>query len=117
MLAGMLRHIYLDVVNRRLIDVGGGGSGDVRGAGSGWDRVRGDGFNQIVLQLHQFGSRLHDNARQAQARQRRGSKIVIFVGLQLEAGNIVTDENFVGGRVNLVEVRRADVTLQHQDVG
>lgn len=84
MVAGMLGHIYLDVVNSRLIDIGSGGSGDECGCGSGWHRVRRNGVNQIMLQLDRLGSGLHDNARQAHARQQWVGKIVVLEAFNLK---------------------------------
>ncbi len=89
------------------------GRGDERGRISGFHRERGHGGNQVRLQLEQFRGRLRDNAREANVLAR---DVVVFEGLQLHAGHVGAGENLAGGGIDLVEIRRADETLDHRDV-
>ena len=53
------------------------------------------------------------NARDA---NRAGRGVVVFEGFQLHGVHVGGGEHLAGGGIDLVEVRRADETLEHRDV-
>ena len=65
------------------------------------------------MQLEDFRRRPRANARDSH-RAARG--VVVFEGLKFHALHIDGGENLAGGGIDLLEIRRADETLEHRNV-
>src|SRR5262245_46556497 len=102
-----------DVVDGRLVDLRVLRRGDVSGGGPGFLSERRNGVDQFLLQPHEITCRLDHDAPQANVLP---GNVVVLERLQLPARNLLVGQDLACRRVDFIEVRRADVPLQHRDV-